>query len=141
MADFAPLINLFVQTHRVTVLLGSRLASGASDSSPLLQLTLLPAVWMPCALDLSSAQLQPLVVASSPGQAWESLGSQADRRSSISTRRPGSGGMPTPGANIVLRLDLTSAAPPPPVIPYLHHEASRGGVEEDKGEEVISALE
>lgn len=34
--------------------------------------------------------------------------------------------MPTPGANIVLRLDLTSAAPQPPVIPYLHHGAFSG---------------
>lgn len=115
-----------VPTHRVTVLLGSRLPSGGSVSSSLLQLTLLPTAWTPCALDRSSVQLQPLVEASSPGQAWESLGSEADSRSSISTRRPGSRGMPTPGATIVLRLDLTSAAPPPPVIPYLHHGASRG---------------
>lgn len=34
--------------------------------------------------------------------------------------------MPTPGANIVLRLDLTSAAPQPPIIPYLHHGAFSG---------------
>lgn len=109
----------------MTVLLGSRLASGGSVSSFLLQLTLLPTAWTPCALERSSLQLQPLVEASSPGQAWENVGSDAESRSSISTRRPGSSEMPTPGANIVLRLGLTSAAPPPPVIPYLHHEASR----------------
>lgn len=115
------------ETHRVTVLLGSRLLSGGSVSSALLQLTLLPTAWTPpCALGRSSVQLQPLVEASNPGQAPESVGPAADSRSSISTRRPGSRGMPTPGANIVLRLDLTSAAPPPPVIPYLHHGASRG---------------
>ena len=114
------------QTHRVTVLLGSRLASGGSVSSSLLQLTRLPTAWTLCALDRSSVQLQPLEEASSPGQAWESFGPEAHSSSSISTRRPGSRGMPTPGADIVLRLDLTSAAPPPPVIPYLHHEACRG---------------
>lgn len=111
-----------VPTHRVTVLLGSKPGSGSSVSSPLLQLTLIPTAWTLCSLGRSSAQLQPLVEASSPGQAWESLGN----RSSISTRRPGSRGMPTPGANIVLRLDLTSAAPQPPVIPYLHHGAFSG---------------
>lgn len=110
-------------THRVTVLLGSRLASGISVNSSLLQLTLLPTACTPCALDRSSVQLQPLVEASSPGQAAVIRGSAAhNSRSSIRTRRPGGRGMP----NIVFRLDLTSAAPPPPVIPYLHHEASRG---------------
>lgn len=114
-----------VSTHRITVLLGSKLPSGGSVNSSL-QMIFLPTAWTACALDRSSMQLQPLVEASKPGQSWESLGSEADSRSSISTRRPGSRGMPTPGANIVLRLDLTSAAPPPPVIPYLHHGACRG---------------
>lgn len=118
-----------VPTHRVTVLLGSKPGSGSSVSSPLLQLTLIPTAWTLCSLGRSSAQLQPLVEASSPGQAWLSLGN----RSSISTRRPSSRGMPTPGANIVLRLDLTSAAPQPPIIPYLHHGAFSGcNVDEKK---------
>lgn len=113
------------KTHRVTVLLGSRLPSGGSVSSSLLQVTLLPRAWAtPCALGRSSAQLQPPVEASRPGQAPEVAGPAWDSRSSISTRSPGSRGMPTPGATIVLRLDVTSAAPPPPVIPYLHHGAS-----------------
>lgn len=111
-----------VSTYRVTVLLGNKLKSGSSTSSSLLQLTLLPTDWGLCALGRSSVQLQPLVEASGPGQTWTSPAPEADSRSSISTRRPGSRGMPAAGATIVLRLDLTSAAPPPPVIPYLHHE-------------------
>lgn len=121
-------------THRVTVLLGSRLASGISVNSSLLQLTLLPTACTPCALDRSSVQLQPLVEASRPGQASVIRGSAAhNSRSSIRTRRPGGRGMP----NIVFRLDLTSAAPPPPVIPYLHHEASRWRWEAQKATEII----
>lgn len=108
-------------TYRLTVLLGNKLAAGSSSSSSLLQLTFLPSFWTLCGLIFSSLQLQPLL------QIW--LGSEADSRSSISTRRPGNSRMPTPGATIVPRLGLTSAAPPPPVIPYLHPDTLRGSKE------------
>lgn len=76
-------------THRLTVPSGSRLASGGSNRSSLLQLTLLPTAWTPCALDRSSLQLQALKEASNAGQGWESFDSVAhnSRKSSVSTRR------------------------------------------------------
>lgn len=111
-------------THRLTVPSGSRLALGGSKRSSLLQRTLLPTAWTPCALDRSSVQLQALEEASNPGQRWESLGSVVhSSKSSINTRRPDSREMPKPSAYIVLWLNLTSAASPPPVIPYLYHGA------------------
>lgn len=76
-------------THRLTVPSGSRLASGGSNRSSLLQLTLLPTAWTPCALDRSSLQLQALKEASNAGQGWESFDSVAHNssKSSVSTRR------------------------------------------------------
>lgn len=109
------IVYCFFFTYRVTVLLGSRLGSGGSDRSSLLQLTLLPTAWTPWLLERSSVQLQPPVDAMGPGQTTCARpGSKGNtNRSSISTRRAG---MP----HIVLGLDVTSAAPPPPVIiPYL----------------------
>lgn len=94
-------------TYKVTVWLGSRPDSGVSESSSLPQLTLFRTVWVEWALERSSVQLQPLMM--SPEQAWVSLDSEADNRTSISNRRPRSG-MPTPGTTIVL-ISLTSAVP------------------------------
>lgn len=126
-------------THRLTIPSGSRLASGGSNRSSLLQLTLLPTAWTPCALDRSSVQLQALEEGSNPGQGWESLGSVVhSSNSSINTRRPDSIEMTKPGAYIVLWLNLTSAASPPPVIPYLYHGAASGALSRTRRAEMIA---
>lgn len=128
-----------LSTHRLTVPSGSRLASGGSNRSSLLQLTLLPTAWTPCALDRSSVQLQALEEASNPGQGSETLGSVAHiSKSSISTRRTHRREVPKLGAYIVLRPKLTSAASPPPVIPYLHNGAPSGALSSTKRAEMIA---
>lgn len=126
-------------THRLTVPSGSRLASGGSNRSSLLQLTLLPTAWTPCALDRSSLQLQALKEASKAGQGWESFDSVAhNSKSSVSARRSDSKQMPNPGAFIVLRLNFTSAASPPPVIPYLYRGAPSGALSRARRAEMIA---